>query len=162
MKTIVMLVTVLLLVACSGSDDPDQTSTNTIDVTQLSLEPDPSTGRWFTEQQVKQGEEIFATNCASCHGQNAESIPNWKSPDANGNFPPPPLNGTAHAWHHPLSVLKMVIEQGGAPVGGVMPAWGDTLSDEQIVNVIASFQSYWPDHVYQGWLTRERSSRAQQ
>jgi mono/diheme cytochrome c family protein len=51
----------------------------------------------------------------------------------------------------------MVIEQGGEPVGGVMPAWGDTLSDRQIIDVIASFQSYWPDDTYQLWLEREQS-----
>jgi len=53
----------------------------------------------------------------------------------------------------------MVIEEGGEPVEGVMPAWGDTLSDQQIMEVIASFQSYWPDTVYGQWLVREQSNR---
>jgi len=152
------------LAACSENADTQASTTQasnsaSIDPASISLEPKPGTGRWYSQDEVVRGKEIFATNCASCHGQNAEATPNWKTLDANGNYPPPPLNGTAHAWHHPLSVLKMVIEEGGEPVGGVMPAWGDTLSDQQIMEVIASFQSYWPDTVYGQWLVREQSNR---
>jgi len=166
MKTIWVMATVLGLAACTGSNEStndasnNNDASNDIDVTQLSLEPEPGTGRWYTEEQVSRGKDVFAANCAGCHGQNAESTPNWQSLDANGNYPPPPLNGTAHAWHHPLAVLKMVIEEGGEPMGGVMPGWDDRLSDQQIVDVIASFQSYWPDDTYQLWLKRERANRA--
>lgn len=161
MRMIAVLIATLGLAACSDNNESADGTAGEIDVTQLSLEPEPGTGRWYTEEQVNRGKAVFAANCAGCHGQNAESTPNWKSLDANGNYPPPPLNGTAHAWHHPLSVLKMVIEDGGEPLGGVMPGWDDTLSDQQIVDVIASFQSYWPDKTYQLWLKRERADRGQ-
>lgn len=159
MKYILMLVSILALTACSQENDRAESETGTIDAQAISLKPEPDTGRWYTEEQVMRGKEIFAENCAGCHGDNAESTPDWKTPDANGNYPPPPLNGSAHAWHHPLAVLKRVIEDGGEPYGGVMPAWGDTLSDRQIVDVIASFQSYWPEETYQLWLEREQASR---
>lgn len=150
---------VLGLTACSGNEDASQDPGDVIDVSTISLEPKSGTGRWYTQEEVNRGKEVFAINCAVCHGQNAESIPNWKTVASNGKYPPPPLNGTAHAWHHPLSVLKMVIEEGGEPVGGVMPAWGDSLSDQEIVDVIASFQSYWADSTYQLWLDREQANR---
>ncbi|HET8905100.1 MAG TPA: cytochrome c [Saccharospirillum sp.] len=162
MKFIWVIAAVLSLAACTENQEPPLNASDTIDASSLSLEPKADTGRWYTQEEVTRGNEVFAENCAGCHGQNAESTPNWKTVAANGQYPPPPLNGTAHAWHHPLDVLKMVIEQGGEPVGGVMPAWGDRLSDRQIIDVIASFQSYWPDDVYQRWLEREQSRRDSQ
>ena len=62
--------------------------------------------RWYNDEQVARGAPLFRANCAACHGQNAEATPNWKQTDANGNYPPPPLNGTAHTWHHDLDLLR--------------------------------------------------------
>lgn len=117
------------------------------------------TGRWYSSEQVAQGKMVFAENCASCHGANAEATPNWKTPDANGDYPPPPLNGSAHAWHHPLAVLDQVIREGTATMGGNMPAWGKQLNQAQRLSVIASFQDYWNDEIYEIWLERENNSR---
>ncbi len=113
---------------------------------------------WYSEQQVLQGEQLFRQNCASCHGQNAESTPDWKKTDANGNYPPPPLNGTAHAWHHDLDLLRRTIREGGTKLGGQMPAFEAVLSAEEIDSVIAFFQSKWPDDIYQRWAGRFESS----
>ena len=165
MRTISLTLTAALtLVACS--EDTEQAinnqgvkATSSIDPKTVSLLANPQTGRWYSPAQVDNGKRNFAQYCAGCHGQKAESIPNWKTTDANGNYPPPPLNGTAHAWHHPLAVLDMVIRDGGVPLGGVMPAWGQVLNTEQRLELIASFQSYWPDKTYELWLERELSSR---
>ena len=107
--------------------------------------------RWYTPQQVKQGEVVFKQNCAACHGQNAELTINWKQPDANGIYPPPPLNGTAHAWHHDLDVLRQQIREGGQKYGGVMPPFGQVLTSDEIDMAISYFQSKWPDDLYQKW-----------
>lgn len=162
MRMIVVLASLLGLAACSETNDVSAVDQETIDVTRISLAPGADTDRWYTEEQVSRGRDVFAMSCAGCHGQNAESIADWRAMDTNGNFPPPPLNGTAHTWHHPLSVLKMVIEQGGEPFGGVMPGFDETLSDQQIVDLIAGFQGYWPDEVYERWLERERAGRSNQ
>jgi len=108
-------------------------------------------GRWYSDAQLARGESLFLQHCAACHGRRAEGTSDWKRPDANGNYPPPPLNGTAHAWHHDLEVLRRSIRQGGKPLGGVMPAFADRLGDEEIDSVIAYFQSQWPDEVYRRW-----------
>ncbi len=113
---------------------------------------------WYSKQQVSQGEQLFSQNCAACHGENAEATPNWKKTDANGNYPPPPLNGTAHAWHHDLDLLRRTIREGGAKLGGQMPAFEGVLSTEEIDSVIAFFQSKWPDDLYQRWAGRFESS----
>lgn len=114
--------------------------------------------RWFSEDQVLQGSELFLDNCAACHGQNAEATSNWKQTDADGNYPPPPLNGSAHAWHHPLELLRRTIEEGGAGIGGAMPGFEGKLSDAEIDAVIAYFQSFWPDQIYQNWASRDQVS----
>ena len=110
------------------------------------------TGRWYSRAQYEAGKTLFAQHCAVCHGQNAEQTVEWKIPNSQGQYPPPPLNGSAHAWHHPLSVLRQVIRHGGAPMGGMMPAWEGVLSEEDMVATIAAFQSFWPDEVYERWL----------
>ena len=55
---------------------------------------------------VASGEEVFNKNCVSCHGSEGRGLAeNWKVKDENGNFPAPPLNGTAHTWHHTPSAI---------------------------------------------------------
>ena len=34
----------------------------------------PSGARWYSSEQVASGSQIFETNCAECHGANAEGI----------------------------------------------------------------------------------------
>ncbi|MDH5546365.1 MAG: cytochrome c [Gammaproteobacteria bacterium] len=104
----------------------------------------------FDRQKVDKGFVIYSAHCQKCHGVNAVGAENWRESDASGKFPPPPLNGTGHAWHHPTKVLKEVIENGTLPNGN-MPAWRDKLSEQDIDNVITWFQSLWPMQVYHAW-----------
>ncbi|MCH8532391.1 MAG: cytochrome c [Saccharospirillum sp.] len=147
----------------NAATDPDQApgpqQEHPESVLQATMTPKPDTGRWYTNAMVEEGKATFAQYCAACHGDRAQATPDWKTLDENGNYPPPPLDGTAHAWHHPLADLEMVIKQGGAPFGGVMPGWESVLSDQDIVKVIASFQSYWSDEIYEMWLEREKLYR---
>ena len=110
--------------------------------------------RWFNQDVADYGAELFQQNCAVCHGVNAEGTKEWKKTDANGNYPPPPLDGSAHAWHHSIPQLARSIKEGGIKLGGVMPAFGDKLSDQDVLAVIAYFQSKWPDEVYKVWHDR--------
>jgi thiol:disulfide interchange protein DsbC len=116
------------------------------------------TERWYSDEQLVQGEKLFRQNCASCHGQQAEATPDWKKTDANGKYPPPPLNGTAHAWHHDLDLLRRTVREGGAKLGGQMPAFEEVLDAGQVDAVIAYFQSKWPDDLFQRWAGRFESS----
>jgi thiol:disulfide interchange protein DsbC len=114
--------------------------------------------RWYSDEQVLQGKKLFRQNCAACHGQNAEATPDWKKTDANGKYPPPPLNGTGHAWHHDLDLLRRTIREGGAKLGGQMPAFERVLGVEEIDSVMAFFQSKWPDDLFQRWAGRFETS----
>jgi len=120
---------------------------------------DDDTGRWYSQTQVENGEQLFQTWCTSCHGLNAEGTQKWKELSPDGVLPPPPLNGTAHAWHHPLAVLIEVIDQGGVALGGVMPGFNSHLNYQNKLDVIAFIQQYWPDNIYNQWLIREKAYR---
>jgi len=115
--------------------------------------------RWYDAQRVSRGAEVFRQNCAACHGANAEGAPNWQKPGPDGKYPAPPLNGTAHAWHHPLASLKDTIRNGTARLGGSMPPWRDKLSEQDVESVIAWFQSQWPDELYAAWARMDEESR---
>ena len=111
-----------------------------------------STARWYTEEQVASGLQIFELNCSECHGASAEGkYANWKQKLPDGSLPPPPLDGRAHAWHHPRSVLLDVIENGGVAFGGKMPAFGEILNGEDKLAAIAYFQDFWDDETYRQW-----------
>lgn len=137
-----------ILVATLGAcDRPDSASNN------------QTLSRWYTTAQVEQGRTLFQTHCSACHGSAAEGTPNWFERDANGNYPPPPLDDSAHAWHHPLNDLKKVIQNGGVPYGGTMPAFGATLTDQDISAVIAFFQQTWSDEIYERWTALDAASK---
>ncbi len=110
-------------------------------------------GRWYSVEQQEAGAIIYAEHCAECHGEKAQGQPgDWRQRLADGSFPPPPLNGSAHTWHHALSLLVSTIDRGGAPVGGKMPAFESVLDSRQKQQVVAWIQGFWSEEIYQQWL----------
>lgn len=127
----------------------------------VGCEPAPETvpGRWYTEAQVAAGEPLYQTYCAVCHAADGSATAEWRTPLPDGNYPPPPLNGTAHTWHHPLEVLDSTIANGGAEFGGVMPGFGAALDEADRMAIIAWFQSLWSDDIYARWEAIELRTR---
>lgn len=104
------------------------------------------------------GRKLYAEHCARCHGQSAEGAPNWHVPDSEGRYPPPPLNGTAHAWHHPRAQLETLIAGGGL----TMPAFGDQLDARQVADLVTYISSLWPDEIFEAWQrANERAAGTQ-
>ena len=112
---------------------------------------DTETNRWYSSTQVAQGKKIFSENCASCHGGAAQGGNNWRVANKAGVYPPPPLNGTGHTWHHPLKMLKESISNG---TDRGMPAWKARLTEPQIEATLAWMASHWPDKIYEAWHGR--------
>ncbi len=109
--------------------------------------PDPS-----NEQQVELGRQLYAHECASCHGANLEGEPNWRSPLQDGGLPAPPHDQSGHTWHHPDGVLLQITKYGGAsvaPEGFIsrMPAFDQILSNEDISATLAFIKSQWPKDI---------------
>lgn len=107
--------------------------------------------RNFDQVQIKRGESVYVVHCAGCHGPNGEATPEWRKPGQDGKYPPPPLDGSAHAWHHSTEVLKKTILKGTPPEIGSMPAWEGKLTEQQVDDVIVWIKSLWPDEIYDIW-----------
>ena len=101
--------------------------------------------------KISRGKEIADKFCSLCHGKNLEGQSNWRQRKENGKLPAPPLNGKGHTWHHADELLFGMIKEGIVPPYGPpnyqtdMPAWGTTLSDEDIWAVLAYIKSVWPE-----------------
>jgi len=113
---------------------------------------------------LAKGREAYDAYCASCHGANLEGQPDWMRRLPNGRMPAPPHDETGHTWHHPPAVLFGIVKEGvqkHAPPGyeSDMPAFGTTLSDEQIRAVLAYIHSTWPDGVKRRYAEIEARSR---
>ncbi len=124
--------------------------------------PAPETtvpGRWYTATQVEAGRPLYDTYCTQCHGADGSATAEWRTPDASGNYPPPPLNGSAHTWHHPLDVLTGTIADGGAAFGGVMPGFGAVVDEAERLAIVAYIQSWWSDDIYARWAEIEARSQ---
>jgi S-disulfanyl-L-cysteine oxidoreductase SoxD len=104
------------------------------------LPPLPS----LSDSSVARGKELYAQQCAVCHGVNLEGTANWKDRLADGSLPPPPHDNTGHTWHHPDAVLLEIIREGGNPdFNSKMPAFGERLTDEEMMNILDYFKSTW-------------------
>jgi mono/diheme cytochrome c family protein len=109
--------------------------------------------------QVARGEAVYEKVCLECHGVGGKGQPgDWRVRDAAGRFPPPPLDDSAHAWHHPTAVLLEVIREGSPGGQGNMPAWKGKLSDQDMQDVVAYIKSLWSDEVFALWWKMEQQS----
>ena len=99
---------------------------------------------------IEQGRQIYADQCASCHGAQLEGQPDWKTPLPSGRLPAPPHDAGGHTWHHPDDILFRIVREGTAAIvgGGYesdMPGFADVLSDAEIRAVLAYIKSTWPE-----------------
>ncbi len=109
---------------------------------------------WYSFRQLSQGAKVFSNYCAACHGGRAEGTADWRQRGPDGRYPAPPLDGSAHTWHHSLPQLFGTVKFGTQRLGGSMPAWGERLTDEEIVAVLAWVQSRWPKQTWRVWAER--------
>ncbi|MEL0586383.1 MAG: cytochrome c [Candidatus Thiodiazotropha sp. (ex. Lucinoma kazani)] len=152
--TLSFLLSLVWLVSCSNQQEM---TAGTEKPTPPPTQSQPK--RWYTQVQVNRGNNLFQENCAVCHKPDASGTTNWRELDANGKLPPPPLNGTAHTWHHPLSILRRTIRMGGIPLGGTMPEFEEKLTNKQIDDILAWVQSHWPDEIYRIWDERDSQAK---
>lgn len=112
---------------------------------------------------LMEGEAIYKTECAACHGAQLEGQPDWRTRRPDGKLPAPPHDASGHTWHHPMEQLVAITKLGlvppNAPEGYVsdMPAFGGKLNDMQIRRVLAYIESQWPAEIH-----ARRAERLQQ
>jgi mono/diheme cytochrome c family protein len=102
---------------------------------------------------INAGAEIYAAQCASCHGENLEGQPNWQTRGPGGELIAPPHDETGHTWHHPDTLLFAVTKYGAAEVAGLddlntdMPIFESVLTDDEIIAVLSYIKSTWPEEI---------------
>lgn len=86
------------------------------------------------------GAQIYSSRCASCHQANGQGV--------SGVFPP--LDGTDWVTGDKGRIIRILlhgmqgaVEVQGVTYNGVMPAWGNQLSDEEIAAVITHVRQEW-------------------
>ena len=136
---LVLLTSMTLLAACSNriAGEPATTPANLLE--EEEIPPPPS----LDPQRVAQGKELYAQHCAECHGATGEGQPDWKTPNEDGSFKPPPHDNGGHTWHHDDDLLLDIIANGSDFPQTQMPAFGDKLSDEEILAIIDYMKSWW-------------------
>ncbi|CAG1013225.1 MAG: cytochrome c [Anaerolinea sp.] len=106
--------------------------------------------QFFDSDQLTRGREIYLQNCAACHGAEGRGqFPEAPfQPDSTGRIGAPPHNDTGHSWHHSDVLLIRYVTEGGfsdLTRFYLMPPFGDVLTDEQIMLVIAHIKTLWTD-----------------
>ena len=104
---------------------------------------------------VASGAEIYSENCASCHGDDLQGEDDWQTVKDDGMRAAPPHDETGHTWHHADALLFDLTKNGltaimarrGMDYSSDMIGFGDALSDEEILAVLAFIKSTWPQHV---------------
>ena len=100
------------------------------------------------ETGAELGRTLFDKNCIGCHGVGGKGIADdWRKSGSDGKFPAPPLNGTAHAWHHPPKQLLQSINDGGTKIGGQMPAFRDEFNEDEKQALLDYIYSLWPQGI---------------
>jgi S-disulfanyl-L-cysteine oxidoreductase SoxD len=99
------------------------------------------------------GAQVYAAQCAACHGARLEGQPDWRTRNAQGLLPAPPHDATGHTWHHDDALLVRITKLGVARAAGLqgyasaMPAYEQMLSDGEIIAVLSWIKSQWPADV---------------
>lgn len=102
----------------------------------------PSSGSLTASAQPAHGKELYDKDCAVCHGPNGRGVPGWRYQAR----PAPPLDSSAHAWHHEDDQLLAMILDKPAP-DSVMPAWRGVLTREDALDIVAYIKTLWSPYI---------------
>ena len=92
---------------------------------------------------VAEGAELYAANCAACHGSNLEGVADWQVANDDGSYKPPPHDTSGHTWHHGDLTLLQIISEGSGFAQSQMPVFGDELSDAEILKTLEFIKTSW-------------------
>ncbi|HPG28146.1 MAG: cytochrome c [Spirochaetaceae bacterium] len=160
----------LLALGCGGDDDPFAGESATTRAIRLKVEKDleadrlkrlapriaaateaaassptavvaaPAEGDHAESAGARPADELYAQNCASCHGPTGRG----DGPLSAGLVPAPAKHADGN-YMNPLTndYLFRVVKEGGAAVGksAMMAPWGTSMSDEEIRGLVAHMRT---------------------
>ncbi len=96
---------------------------------------------------VENGETLYQAYCVSCHGVSGigERPDDIYATDEYG-FVAPPLDDSAHAFHHTDDALAEMILEGSSRNPRMM-GWKTALSKEDAEDVVAYIKSLWSPYI---------------
>jgi S-disulfanyl-L-cysteine oxidoreductase SoxD len=115
--------------------------------------PGPDTPAHFADADdastVTRGKRLYMSSCASCHGKRLQGQPLWQLEDRYRGQRAPAHDQTGHTWAHSDEDLFYMTRNGRFPGStstsiSYMPAFRESLTDEQILSVIAFIKATWP------------------
>jgi S-disulfanyl-L-cysteine oxidoreductase SoxD len=119
----------------------------------LALRPGSAPSLHFADAEnadmVREGKQVYARNCAGCHGRRLQGQLLWQVQDQFVGRRAPAHDQTGHTWQHSDDDLFYMTKFGRFPttppaVKSYMPAYEQNLSDDQILAVIAYIKATWP------------------
>jgi mono/diheme cytochrome c family protein len=98
---------------------------------------------------VLEGKKLYASHCAGCHGRKLQGQLLWQVQDEFAGRRAPAHDQTGHTWQHSDEDLFAMTKFGRyattpATVKSYMPAYGQNLSDDQILATVAYIKATWP------------------
>jgi len=100
---------------------------------------------YATAERIAAGAVLFEDNCAGCHGEKGvgEFPEDMYKLDENKLPAAPPMDDSAHAWHHPDDQMIETILN-GSPRNERMLAWKDNgITRENAESLVAYIKSLW-------------------
>lgn len=104
-------------------------------------------------QTVAKGQDIYAAECASCHGLDRKGQEGWEKKSSDGQPLAPPHDGSGHTWQHPDHALIELTKYGTSEVAcrtldsDAMPEFQETLTDEQVIAVLSFIKAQWSPEI---------------
>lgn len=161
LRRLLLILTVVAVVALgAGCESPDlENSADRGTFPYIGEEPPPVPP--IDLQGAERGERLYASTCAACHGTDLSGADDWKTPNPDGTFKPPPMDSSGHTWHHSDQLLTDIITNGSTAPGSAMVGFRDLLSGDDIGDVIAYLKSSWgaDERFFQWAVTWQESER---
>lgn len=130
-----MVAVALVVSGCAGTAGP----ASTVGDPAGTAPPPPS----LDAEMIRVGESLYLQECAACHGRDLRGAPEWKSPNDDGSYPPPPHDHSGHTWHHSDATLIDLILNGSGYEQTRMPEFAGRLSEDEVRAIIEYLKSEW-------------------
>jgi mono/diheme cytochrome c family protein len=152
-RSLIAVAVVVLVSGCSGASGPAST------VLDLAGGAPPPPG--IDADLVSVGESLYLQECAACHGADLGGAPDWKTPNDDGSYPPPPHDSSGHTWHHSDATLIDLILNGSGFEQSRMPEFAGRLSEDEVRTIIEFLKSEWgeQERTYQWQITWQEAQR---